>query len=235
MNDLISQCLADIPYGKYHDRTEKELRDHMESLYLSLTEGGMEPDQAQGEALRAMGEPDKLQEEYRAAWQRSLPGRLEQLGLQLIAWTLGCAVMLGVHLLIVFGMSYVWQMAISLPGASQDPWIRMIRGTVGNLNGSWFWYLLPLVSALFVGAYFLGRTFQISRHPVWKISVGLSFHVTFIVAFQIWWEAIDDHITFWQELNSQNLRYYSLTLAFCVLLGVVFGHMSERKRMSATA
>ena len=223
MNDLISQCLADIPRGKYRDRTETELRDHMETLYLSLTEGGMDPDQARREALRAMGEPNKLQEEYRAAWRRTLPGRMEELDHQLEVWAVGCAAMFGVHLLI----SIVLVCAI-------------IRGIALDLSNRYLRFLIPLVPDLIVGAYYMNRKFQTSRHPVWQISVGLSFHWAFITAIHVvthvWLEALDDHITFWEEFTAYmpyNVVCYSLPLALCVLLGVMFGYMFVRMKKTA--
>lgn len=225
MNDLISQCLADIPRGKYRDRTEKELRDHMRTLYLSLTEGGMNPTQARRETLRAMGEPNKLQEEYRAVWRRTLPGRMEELDHQLEVWAVGCAVMFGVHLLvsIVLGCA-------------------MIRGIALNLSDSYLRFLIPLVPALIAGAYYMNRKFQTLRHPVWQISVGLSFHWAFITATHVvthvWLEALDDHMTFWEEFKvyvPYNAVHYSLPLALCVLLMVVFRCMSIRMKKSVAA
>lgn len=242
MDDLISRCLADIPRGKYRDRTEKELRDHMRTLYLSLTESGMGPDQAREEALRAMGEPDRLQEEYRAAWrawQRTLPGRLEGLAHLLKAWAVGFAVMFGGQLLIASAVSFVWGVAIALPGDSTDPQIRMIRDTFGNLNNSLFFtHLLPFGIALILGAFYLSYKFRASRHPMWQISVGLSFYWAFLTTVDVWWEALDDHRTFWEEFRvyvSFNAVYYSLTLALCVLLGVVFGYMAVKRRRLAAA
>lgn len=233
MNDLISQCLVDIPRGKYRDRTEKELRDHMRTLYLSLTEGGMNPAQARRETLRVMGEPNKLKEEYRVAWQQSLPGQMDY---RLRTWAWGWVVMSGAHLLVRSVIGFVWSMVISLPGDSREPWVRMIRGIAINLSNSYLWLLIPFVPALIVGAYYLSCKFQASRHPVWQISVGLSFHWAFISVIHVWLEALDDHMTFWARFNgyfSHNATYYSLTFAFCILLGVVFGHMSVEMKRAA--
>lgn len=235
MADLISQCLADVPHGKYHERTEKELRDHMETLYFSLTEGGMDPNQAQGETLQAMGEPNKLKEEYRVAWQQSLP---EQMDYRLKAWAWGGVVMFGTYLLILSAISFVWGIATSLPGDSQDPWVRMIRDTAGDLNNSMLCcYLLPFVLALMMGAYYLSCKFQTSRHPVWQISVGLSFHWVSITMIQGCLKASDGPL-FWEQFKayfSYTAIYYSLTFALCILLGVVFGHMSVKMKRPTAA
>lgn len=236
----IDDVLEKIPAGSHRRRMEAELRDHLEILYDVLVESGRTEEEARAEALRTMGEPDRLREEYRAAWRRSLPGRLEALRYRLVAWAGGCAAMLGVQLLVSCLLSFVWQMALSLPGDSREAWVRMIRGTVGDLNNSWLWYLLPLTLALVAGAYYLGRRFQSSRRPAGLISVGLSFHWAFIFAFETWWEALDDHRTFWAQLwryltYGPSFRYRFLTLALCALLGVVFGHLSGKSEQSAAA
>lgn len=238
METFISQCLADIPWGKYCQRTAKELRDHMETQYQALIGAGASPSEARGRVLAAMGDPERLREEYRAgyeaAWERSLPGRLEELRHCLKMWAGGCAVMAGVHLLISYVSGSIWQMALSLPGNSPDPQIRMIRDTLGNLNNSLFWrHLFPLVCALLAGAYYLGRRFQTSRRPARRISTGLFFHWAYIAAFRAWWRTIDSHyLSFWEAVGRHfyyNAGYYALTLAFCVLLGVVFGLLYGQK------
>lgn len=230
----IDQVLAEIPAGSCRRRMEAELRDHLETLYGALADAGRTQEEARAEALLAMGKPEKLREEYRAVWRRSLPGRLELLGGCLRAWARGCAVMFGVHLLTSYVLGLVWQMALSLPGDSRDPWVQMIRGTVGNLNNTWLRYVLPLVLALTAGASLLGRRFQTSRRPAGLISVGLSFHWAAVNAFHIWWEAMDDHRAFGAELmvyltNGPSLRYYFLTLMLCILLGLVFAYLSGER------
>ncbi len=237
----IDEVLSEIPGGRYRRRVEAELRDHLETQCLALMEAGRTEDEARSEALRLMGAPEALQREYAAAWRRSWPARREELGRRLRAWAGGLGVMFGVQLLISTVVSSIWNMAISLPGDSKDPWVRAIRGTFGELNNStFFWRLLPLLCALFVGAFYLSRRFQTSRCPAVFISAGLSIHWAYITAFHIWWEALDDHRTFWEELKDYlpypyNAKYYSLTLALCVLLGVVFGYRSKRLRRSVAA
>lgn len=232
----INQVLGRIPESSCRRRMEAELRDHLEALYGDLVDAGRTRAEARAEALRAMGEPERLREEYAAVWRRSLTGRLETLGRCLRAWARGCAVMFGVQLLTGCVLSLVWQMALSLPGDSRDPWVQMIRGTVGNLNNTWLWFVLPLVLALTAGASFLGRRFQTSRRPAGLIGVGLSLHWAAVNTFHIWWEAIDDHRTFGAELmvyltNGPSRRYYFLTLMLCILLGLVFAYLSgERER-----
>lgn len=227
----IDDVLEEIPGGSYRKRMENELNDHLETQYRALIESGRAEAEARAETLRAMGEPKSLKEEYQAAWLRSLPGRLAALGWRLGVWACGCAIMLGTHCLASLVMSTIWEMAISLPGDSQEPWIRLIRETVGDLNNSWLRLLLPLTLALIAGAYYLGFKFRASRCSAAFISAGLCIHWTFITAFEILVKSADHHRTFWEELKvylPYNAVYYSSTFALCILLGVVFGYLSAK-------
>lgn len=226
--EWINEVLAEIPAGRYRNRMDTELLDHLETQYRALIESGRAEAEARAETLRAMGEPKSLQEEYQAAWLRSLPGRLETLKHQFGVLACGCAVMFGVHSLVGTVIGTIWGMAISLPGDSQEPWIRLIRETVGDLNNSWLRLLLPLTLALIAGAYYLGFKFRASRCSAAFISAGLCIHWTFITAFEILVKSADHHRTFWEELKvylPYNAVYYSSTFALCILLGAVFGRM----------
>lgn len=235
----INEILEKIPAGSYRRRIEAELRDHLETQCRALMESGRTEAEARAEALRAMGEPDKLQEEYRAAWRRSWPAQAEELRRLVKAWAGGLAVMGGVDYLVAFVLSTMWNMAISLPGDSKDKWVRLIRGTVGNLNNSYLRWWLPLVLALVAGAFYLGHKFQASPRPAPLISVGLCLHWASIAAFNGWWRGIVDyHRPFWEAVGRHFYYmawHYAWTFALCILLGVVFGHMSVKmKRPSAT-
>lgn len=234
----MDEVLSEIPAGGYRGRLEMELRDHLETLCQSLMESGRTRDEARVEALRAMGEPEALRGEYRAAWRRSLPGRLEAAGLCLRTWAKGLAVMLGVHLVISLIAGGMWSMALSLPGDSWDPQIRMIRETAMDYYDSGMGVWLPFVSALTAGAYYLGRKTRTRRRPAGQISGVLSFYWALMAAFDIWWEALDDHVTFWQELIRclpYRAGYYGATLALCVLLGFLFGRISAGKNRHTAA
>lgn len=238
MDNFIENTLEKVPEGRYRKRAEAELRDHLETQCRALTEAGLPPEEVQTETLRAMGEPEKLQGEYEAAWRRTLEGRMNALGHRLEPWVLGCAVMGGVHFLIYAAVGTAFNLAISLPGDSQDPWVRLIRGTVGDINNSLFWrHLFPLVLALAAGGFYLSRRFQGARHRVWKISMGLSFHWAYIVAYMTMWQAIDDHhLPFWEAAVRDFLYvawYHALTLLLCILLGVVFAQLGNRKLQTA--
>lgn len=234
----INDVLAKVPEGSCRDRMEAELYDHLETQRRTLLTAGWGEAEAQAEVLRTMGEPDKLREEYRAAWRRTLPELLEEMGYCLRTWVMGCIVMFHVYWLVggVFGSVFWW--GISLPGDSLDPQIRMIRGAVQNFHNSWLRLFIPLVIALLLGAYYLSRKFQTSLQPAVPVSVGLFLHLAFVTAIQIGWEALDDHMTFWEEAKqylAYNAWYYCLTTALCVLLGVAFGYLAVERRRSAAA
>lgn len=212
MEEFINQCLADVPQGKYRTRTEKELRDHMETLRQSCSEE---------EVLSLMGNPERLRKEYRAAWQRSWPEQLRTLGR-------GLAVTAGTHFLIYWVMGSVWQLATSLPGDSRKPWILLIRGTIGNWNNSLFWrHLLPFALALAAGALYMGRRLQTSRRPAALISAGLCLHWSYVTAFNAWWSAIDHHHRpFWEAVARYmfyGAKYHIFTFLLCILIGALFG------------
>ena len=238
MEEFISQVLVDVPAGGYRTRTEKGLEDHLECQRRALMDAGRTEAEAQAEALRLMGEPERLKKEYLAAWKRSLPGRLAALRLLLRAWVGGLAVTAGTHLLIAYVISMVWQMALSLPGDSQDPWIRLIRGTVGDIHNSLFWrHLFPFALALAVGAYYLSRRLQTSRRPAAVISAALCVHWAYITAFNAWWSAIDNHHRpFWEAVSRYliyNAWYHCFTFALCILLGGAFGRKREERHKLA--
>lgn len=72
----INEVLAEVPAGGFRRRLEGELRDHLETQYRALLEGGGAEDEARAEALRLMGEPEALREEYEAAWRRRPEARV---------------------------------------------------------------------------------------------------------------------------------------------------------------
>lgn len=235
MEEFISQCLAGVPEGNYRARTEKELGDHLECQRRALLEAGRTEAEARAETLGLMGDPEKLKEEYLAAWKRSLPGRLAALGFCLRSWAGGLAVTAGTHLLIYFVIGIAHNLALSLPGDSQEPWIRLIRGTVGDIHNSLFWrHLFPFALALTIGAYYLGRRFRTARRPAALIIPVLCVHWAYIVAYMGMWQAIDDHhMPFWTafgEFLARSAWYHLFTLQLCILLGVLFAQKRERSR-----
>ena len=224
----INKILTGIPAGNYRQRIEAELRDHLETQYLALLDSGRTKSEAQAEAISIMGAPDELKEEYRASWRRSRPGRMEALACCLKTCAKGYGVVFGVHSLISSIKSRIWMWAISLPGDSNIPRVKLIRSTLGNLNNSFFWFLFPLIIALVVGAYYMSRKLRAVRHPVLQISAVLCIRCAFIASLDIWFEALDDHMTFFEELIHMAPWFYLVIFALCILLGYVFKHLSAK-------
>lgn len=234
----LNEVLSEIPTGGYRERVEMELRDHLETQCRSLMDAGRTRDEARTEALRFMGEPEILKGQYGAAWRRSRRGRLETLALRLRTWAVSLAVMFGTRFLIGLITGAIWNMAISLPGNLSDPQIRMIRDFAMDYRNSYVSLWLPLIPALIAGAYYLSRKTRTQRYPARRISGVLSFYWSLTTAFQVWWEALDDHITFWEELKvylPYNAGYYGLTFALCLLLGLTFGLMAVRENRRAAS
>ena len=205
------EVLEKIPAGSYRKRLENELHDHLEAQCQCLMEAGRTESEARAEALRMMGAPEKLREEYKKSWQRSWPGRLAAWGYRLGCWVKGFCVMLGAHCLICYGMN--------------DYWYLLDRK---------IWLYLPLALALIAGACYLGRKFQTARHPAWQISSVVFYYLALFFWIDVSWEAAEDRLTFWEEWWDRYMPYYPgriyfYLFALCILLGVVFGYMAVRR------
>jgi len=228
----MDRVLDQIPAGAYRRRLEAELGDHLETQLHALMEMGRSREDAEAEALGVMGAPEDLQREYLAAWRKSWPGRWSALGRTGRVLAGGLGVTFGGQLLASTVVSNLWLMATSLPGDSADPWVVAIRGTVGRLNNSLFFsQFLPLLCGLLAGAIYLGYRFRGSRWAGLPISGALCLHWGAMAAFRVWFETLDNHRTFWEELKlylPYNALYYSATFALCLLLGAVFGYGAKR-------
>lgn len=219
MEEFIRQCLEGVPEGNYRTRTEKELRDHLECQRRALLEAGRTEAEARAETLGLMGDPEKLKEEYLAAWRRSLPGRLAVLGFCLRTWAKGLGVM--------FCMLY----------AACYPRNWMCDYLIGDLREThlyWLWDLIPLACSLVAGALYLDRRFRNARHSAALTSAGVLVHWANVTAFDVWWY-IADHAyrANWEaavRYLSRNIRYISFTFVLCILLGVLFAQKRERSR-----
>ncbi len=234
MDDFISQCLADVPLGTYRYWAEKELRDHMESLCLSLTESGMGLDQARRETLRAMGEPDKLQKEYRAAWQRTLTGRMDALVRLLQAW----AVMAVVHFPVYRVLLCICIKAVKYP---ERFWGRLLGPILNAMDYDLtvlMIELLPLGLAFAVGALCLGPRFRTESHPALLISAGLYLYWVWTVVIGGGYAVLFSNLCFRHMVEFQFeiiVQQYRWTFVLCILVGVVSGYLFERKAKRAAA
>ena len=225
MDNFLIESLEKVPNGRYRKRAEVELRDHLETQCRALTKAGRTTEEAQMETLRVMGEPEKLQGEYEAAWRRTLEGRLNGLG--------RCLCTLIVGLVVMFFVCY----AVSCV----RNWINdLLPEDLRNTHWYWVWHAFPLAISLVVGAFYLGRQSRTARHPAALVSVGLCIHWANIVAIHGLFYVADHHH---RPVGDAVLLflfyhgwYYFCTLLLgllCGLLGVVFAQLENRKLRTA--
>lgn len=237
----INQVLAKIPTGSYRNRMESELCDHLETQCRILIESGRTELQAQTETLRAMGEPAALLEEYRAAWRRSLPGRLETLRRRLYVWVCGCGIIGGLYILtfLLLGLAGFTYDAVLMNRVS----FPLLSGNVSITVFSGILFLLPFG----LGAWFLRLCFRRERHPAGLVTAGLLAAWAGEKASIIGLSALIYQMPLSLELLTRIYRggdvtapwfspaNYVLTFLGCILLGAVFGHMSVKMKNSIAA
>lgn len=227
MDDFISQCLTEVPEGKYRTRTEKELRDHMETLRRSCSEE---------EVLVRMGDPERLRREYRAAWNRTLQARAGRLGV--IAK--GCFLM---------GALYICAaMILSMLGFTTD--MTSVRPTVLGRTFPMYGDTAALTifgSSLFLfpfslGALYLRARFRDARRPAVWVTLGLLAAWAGEKAAIISLSALIYGMPLGLDLLHHISRggdvtgpwftptYIVLTFLGCLILGQLFGRNTERRR-----
>ena len=235
-DDFLERCLSGLPEGRYERRLRKELEDHLAALEADLTAAGYAPEEAQAEAVRRMGDPDRMNGEYLAAWQNSLPGQWEY---RLKTWVWNYfVVMFGAQLFVMLVIGWAYTIASWFPGYDQNPLIRLIEGTV------FFRYTLPIAAALLAGACYLRENFKITRHPTWQIGVGLALYWASDAALRVWLEAYSHQSAAYQRTLWEQIEIWSsypeiagsvfLTFALCVLLCAVSGG-GEREKHNLAA
>lgn len=236
MDAFIDRTLEKVPEGRYRRRMERELRDHMLAECEALAQAGRTPEEAQAETLRRMGEPEKLQREYEAAWKRSLPARLEALGRRLGVIAVGCFLM---------GAAYILTaMTLSMLGFTID------RTSGLTLLGRTFpIYGDPAALAIFgsalflvpfsLGALFLRFRFRRERRPAGLVTAGLLAAWAGEKAVIIGLSALIYQMPLGLDLLHRISRggdvtgpwftpaYIVLTFAGCLLLGQFFGRSLE--------
>ena len=237
--DWIDLVLDEVPQGAYRKRLEAELRDHLETQCRAFMDAGRTQDEAQTEALCVMGTPEKLKEEYEAAWRRSWPGPLAPLGKRVGAWAGGYVVMTLMHYLAFLFLLVLWQAAAWLISVSRNPQIKLLQDAMEYLDGIYFTFWFPLLLALTAGAFYLRYKFQALRHPAWRITVGLSCHWASVTAFHVWWYMqFEPHLPLEEAVTyylGRHVGYYSFTFLLCILLGVVFGMLPAKTGKPAAA
>ena len=66
----LDRCLSDVPPSRYRQRLGQELEEHLADLREGLLARGYDEGEAELRAMEKLGSPERLREEYRAAWRR---------------------------------------------------------------------------------------------------------------------------------------------------------------------
>lgn len=226
MEEFIRLVLADVPAGRYRERTEKELRDHMEALRQSRPEE---------EVLSLMGDPERLRGEYKAAWSRTLQARVGRLGT--IAG--GCLLMGTVYICTAVFLSVLGFTtdAISIRPTVLGRTFPMYGDTVAlTIFGSSL-FLLPFS----LGALYLRARFRDARRPAVWVTLGLLAAWAGEKAAIISLSALIYEMPLGLDLLRRISRggdvtgpwftpaYIALTFLGCLMLGQLFGQKTERR------
>lgn len=239
MEEFIGQCLAEVPPGKYRTRAGKELRDHLECRRRALAEAGRTEAEARAEALAAMGDPNRLRGEYRAAWTRTFQARAGRLAV--IAG--GCLLM---GLLYICTAVFLSVLGFTTDSISTRPTVLgrtfpMYGDTVAfTIFGSSL-FLLPFS----LGALYLRARFRDARRPAVWVTLGLLAAWAGEKATIISLSALIYEMPLGLDLLHRISRggdvtgpwftpaYITLTFLGCLILGQLFGRKTERRHKPA--
>ena len=94
LRDGVERCLSQVPESRYRQRLAEELEAHAADLRDGFLAGGCAPEEAEALALEMLGPPERLGEEFRAAWLRQ-PERFRRDARRLL---MGCFLALLGHL-----------------------------------------------------------------------------------------------------------------------------------------
>lgn len=246
MDVFIEHTLEKVPEGRYRKRAEAELRDHLETQFRALIEAGWTEDEAQAETLRVMGEPEKLQGEYEAAWRRSLPARLETLGRRLGVIAAGCFLMGALY---IYTAMFLSLLGFTYDGVSPHPQTLTGRnfpilgdGPALTIFGASL-FLIPFP----LGALFLKFRFQRERRPTSLVTAGLLSAWAGEKAVIIGLSALIYQMPLGLDLLHRISRggdvtgpwftptYIVLTFVGCLLLGQLFGRLPMGAKTPRTA
>lgn len=228
INQWIKEVLRDIPNSGYRARTEKELRDHMETQYEVLTEGGWTEEESRGEVLRVMGEPEQLQKEYKTTWRQSPRAKFDRMSGHLVIITGGCIITSVLHFGI--GLLLFW-----LQLRMED---RFLRGSLFAPQNLLFFLLMLFLVPYSVEGLYLHFCVKWERHPIGMVTVGLLVAWLAERALPFLMCMVDYNPT----LSPEFLEYLSNSTVFpifspvymvasfadCILMGQFFGRFIER-------
>ena len=185
--EFIDRCLAGVPRGKYRERTEKELGDHLEALCRDLEGAGHTPNEARTAALAQMGDPAQLARSYAREWRR------RSLGLRTLA---------GAELLLV--------------GVCMVVMSRLYIGNTPNFGKMWVadWGNVAIVATVVLLCCFLAKLWLLGRLASQIIAViqlpPIFFWIVLHSSFEFtgvmmvpWWLGLSIHLLFllWGKLN----------------------------------
>lgn len=224
MEEFISRVLADVPAGRYRQRAEKELRDHMEALGQSCSEE---------EVLSRMGDPERLRGEYRGAWNRTFQGRFR-------AIAGGCLLM---GLLYICTAVFLGVVGFTTDAISTRPTVLgrtfpMYGDTAALTIFGAALFLLPFS----LGALYLRARFRDTRRPAAWVTLGLLAAWAGEKAAVISLSALIYQMPLGLDLLHRISRggdvtgpwftpaYIVWTFFGCLILGQLFGRKTERSR-----
>lgn len=237
---FIRRVLAAVPAGSWRRRMEAELRDHLDSQCRALAEAGRTQDEARAEALRLMGEPEKLKKEYEAAWRRRPEAKLRG-----AAGWLGAVIVGGILLYAAFCITFL---PLSIPMSVNGGLLRngAFQFLAGNLT---FW------APFAVAAAFLRLCTRNYRHRGVLISAGLLIIWTLGTAVLVMFVLgvgeyeqygllpsgwLDRLALFYRDMRHSNAPwitpgYHLMNLAGCGFLGWLFGRRPAGANRRQTA
>lgn len=238
--EFIGQCLAEVPPGKYRTRAGKELRDHLECRRRALAEAGRTEAEARAEALAAMGDPDRLRGEYRAAWNRTFQARAGRLAV--IAG--GCLLMGTLYLLtamILSALGFTYDSTAAYPHTLTGRNFPILGGGPALVIFGSALFLIPFP----LGALYLRARFRDARRPAVWVTLGLLAAWAGEKAAIISLSALIYQMPPGPDLLHRIARggdvtgpwftpaYIALTFLGCLILGQLFGRKTERRHKPA--
>lgn len=234
--DWIDLVLDEVPQGAYRKRLEAELRDHLETQCRAFMDAGRTQDEAQTEALCVMGTPEKLKEEYEAAWRRSPAVRVRR-GVDIAA---SCAIMWVLHYVIVM-------LLLMFYFFMGDDW-EVYMGFMGKLPYELFHTLFLFLIPAGVGGLYLFFRAGREHRPARMITTGLltAWLGGRAILLSMWWistlpldkmlsELLALFVSFPGFFPIFSPFYMAVTFAGCILLGQFFGRFAAQEGTPAAA
>lgn len=226
MERFIDEVLREVPKSGYRTRTVKELRDHMETQYRVLTEGGRTAEEAQEEVLRVMGKPERLQKEYQTAWLRTPRARAGRAVRRVCVIIEGCVIAGALHMVIAV-------LLLCLVFFMSDDFMRYVDPCDPQIVFLCLMmlFLLPFsVTGLYLH-FCAGR----ERRPVTVVTAGLLAawvsEKVVLILFCIQKPGLQELlevVTRNPEIPQFTPTYLAVSFVGCILLGQFFGRFIER-------